>query len=73
MGNGEQRLPVSSPLGDLGTLDLWALSPWSVTSSFPRCGPMSSLDISESSSAPIELIVNTTDRLERQLDRADRF
>jgi hypothetical protein len=22
---------------------------------------------------PIELIVNTTDRLERQLDRADRF
>ena len=84
MGNGEQWLQVSSPIVDYDSIDLRACLE---EASEYVCGglalvgdlvvfrdavPMSSLDISELV-RPIELIVNTADRLERQFAKADRF
>jgi hypothetical protein len=84
LGNGDQWLQVSSPIGDYDSIDLRACLE---EASGYVCGgialvgdlvvfrdavPMSSLDINELVQ-PIELIVNTADRLERQFAKVDRF
>jgi hypothetical protein len=84
LGNGEQWLQVSSPIGDYPSIDMRACLE---EASEYVCGglalvgdllvfrdavPMSNLDIDELV-RPIELIVNTADRLERQFGTGDRF
>jgi hypothetical protein len=84
LGNGDQWLQVSSPIGNYDSIDLRACLE---EASEYVCGgialvgdlvvfrdavPMSSLDINELVQ-PIELIVNTADRLERQFANVDRF
>lgn len=84
LGNGEQWIQISSPIGDLGAIDLPGCLK---EASDYVCGgialvgdlvvfrdavPMANLDADELI-RPLELIVHTADRLERQFANADRY
>lgn len=84
LGNGEQWLQVSSPIGDLDAIDLRSCLR---EASEYVCGgialvgdlvvfrdavPMANLDADELI-RPIELVVQTADRLERRFADTDRY